>query len=172
MVVDHKHAEKTHAETQSEKTKDQKVTPVNKAHDEALRLQAQANEAKAKADEQKKTEEQRKVDELLQKADDARAKAAELSRQEGDSVEDTTAEEARLALPLGVDPQLPAGHYRAVKRSNDPSNPKYAPGIPTDDDSQTVKLSRVTNDSKEPVVCWVHPDMAGDYMRAGWERAL
>lgn len=145
-------------------------TPAEKARDEALLAQQKAAEAKAKASEPHKTAEQRKADELAQKADDARAKAAELNNEDGRDG-DTSAEEAHLALPLGVDPELPAGDYRAVKRSNDPSNPKYAPGVPTHPEAQTVKLMRVTHDSKEPVYTWVAPEMVGDYCRAGWGKA-
>lgn len=142
-------------------------SPAEKAQNDALLAQQKANEAKAKANEPQKTAEQRKADELAGKADDARAKANELDH-EGGADGDTSAADAHLSLPLGTDPELPAGDYRAVKRSNDPSNPKYAPGVSTHDDDQTVKLSRVTRDSKEPVYTWVHPDMVGDYMRAGW----
>lgn len=145
-------------------------TAAEKARDEALLAQQKAAEAKAKANEPQKTPEQRKADELAQKADDARAKAADLSNEDGRDG-DTSAEEAHLDLPLGLDPQTPAGAYETVKRSNDPSNPAYAPGVSTDPKDQTVKMSRVTRDSPEPVYTWVHPDMVGDYARAGWGKA-
>ena len=50
-------------------------------------------------------------------------------------------------------------------------NPAHAPGIPTDDEAQTVKLSHVSADHPSPVYIMVHPEMVGDYLRAGWSRA-
>ncbi len=147
-----------------------KETNADKAKNEALLLQAKANEAKAKANEPPKTAEQRKADEFAQKADDARARAAELSNEDGRDG-DTSAEDAHVALPAGIDPETPAGAWEAVKRSNDPSNPEYAPGVSQDPNEQTVKLSRVTRDHPEPIYTWVHPNMVGDYMRAGWGKA-
>jgi hypothetical protein len=144
-------------------------TEAEKANDEALALQAKATEAQQKANEPEKTPEQKKADELAAKADDAKAEAAELSN-EGGVDGDTSVADAKIVLPVGTDPGMPAGDYRAVKRGNDPANPEYAPGVSTHDDDQTVKLSRVTADSKEPVYTWVHPDMVGNYLRAGWGR--
>lgn len=83
---------------------------------------------------------------------------------------DTSVAAAKVMLPPGADPEMPAGDYRATKRGNDPANPKYARGVPLHDEGQTVKLSRVTPDSPVPVYTWVHPDMVGDYLRAGWGR--
>lgn len=142
---------------------------ADKAQNEADKLRMQAEEARVKMEESKKTPEQRKTEELAAKADDARAKAENL-RREGGADGDTSVADAHVLVPMGTDPEMPAGDYRAVKRGNDPSNPKYAPGVSTADEEQTVKLSRVSRDSKEPVYTWVHPDMVGDYLRAGWGR--
>lgn len=144
-------------------------TEAEQAQDEAARLQAKANEAHLEIDEAHKSPEQRKAEELDAKADDARARAAEL-RPEGGADGDTSVADAKVLVGLGTDPDMPAGDYNAVKRGNDPSNPAYAPGISTKEEHQTVKLSRVTRDSKEPIYTWVHPDMVGDYLRAGWGR--
>jgi len=145
-------------------------TEAEKANDEALRLRQQAVQAHEKADEPEKTPEQRKAEELDAKADDARARAHAL-RPEGGADGDTTVADAHVLVPAGLDPETPAGAYDAVKRGNDPSNPKYAPGVSMADEHQTVKLERVSRDSKEPVYTWVHPDMVGDYIRAGWGRS-
>lgn len=142
-------------------------TEAEKANDEALALQAKAIEAQQKANEPEKTADQKKADALAAKADDARAKAAELGGRSGSTI-DTTVADAKVALHIGADPAMPAGSYDAVKRGNDPSNPKYAPGISMEPEDQTVRLSRVTKDSVEPIYTWVHPDMVGDYVRAGW----
>lgn len=145
-------------------------TEAEKANDEALALQAKATEAQAKADAPEKSPEQRKADDLAAKADDAKAKAAELNNTAG-ADGDTTVADAKVLVPLGTDPELPVGDYRAVKRGNDPANPAYAPGVSTHPDDQTVRLVRVTADSPEPIYTWVHPDMVGNYLRAGWGRA-
>ncbi|MDB5620523.1 hypothetical protein [Tardiphaga sp.] len=144
-------------------------TEAEKAQDEATRLAAEAAEAQAKANEPEKTPEQIEADRLTAEADDAKAKAAELKPEGGDDG-DTSVAEAKIVLPVGTDPDMPAGDYRAVKRGNDPANPEYAAGVSTHEDDQTVKLSRVTADSKEPIYTWVHPDMVGNYLRAGWGR--
>lgn len=165
--------DRTDAQKAKDKADAQKApakTDAQKAQDEALALQAKATEAHQKADAPKKTPEQVKADELSVKADDARAKAAEMSNTAG-SDGDSTAEEAKVVLPVGGDPEMPAGDHWAVKRGNDPSNPEYPPKISQDPEHQTVKLSRVTADSKEPIYTWVHPDMVGNYVRAGWGMA-
>jgi hypothetical protein len=144
-------------------------TEAEKANDEALALQAKATEAQQKADEPEKTPEQKKADDAAAKADDAKAKAAELSN-DGGADGDTSVADAKVLMPPGTDPEMPAGDYRAVKRGNDPSNPEYPPHISQDEKDQTVKLSRITRDSPEPIYTWVHPDMVGNYLRAGWGR--
>ena len=148
---------------------DDNRTDAEKANDEALALQAKATEAQIKADAPDVSPEQKKADDLAAKADDARARANELSNQDG--VDGSTVTDAKVLVPAGTDPNMPAGYYEAAKRGNDPANPKYAPGVSRDENDQTVKLSRVTADSPTPVCTWVHPDMVGDYIRAGWGRA-
>lgn len=139
----------------------------------ANRLAAEAQIAKDKAHDHRSLEE-RKADELSKKADDARAKAdAEKSIDEGvtDEVGDTAAVDAGNLLPGNLPADLPAGDVRAVKRGNDPANPAPIPGVSQDPKDQTVKLTRITPDSPDPVVTYVHPDMVGNYVRAGWGRA-
>jgi hypothetical protein len=145
------------------------MTEAEQAQDEATRLAAEAAEAQAKANEPKKNEEQIEADKLTAEADDAKAKADELTP-EGGADGDTSVAEAKIVMPVGTDPEMPAGDYRAVKRGNDPANPEYLPGVSQDEKDQTVKLSRVTRDSAEPIYTWVHPDMVGNYLRAGWGR--
>jgi hypothetical protein len=119
------------------------------AHAEAVKLSQAAAEAHEKADKKVKTPEQVAAEEADKKADDARAKAAELH----------------------PDKHAPATPAKPVKRGNDPVDPAYAPGIPTHDEAQTVRLVRTSPDSPMPVYTMVHPEMVGDYLRAGWSRA-
>jgi hypothetical protein len=134
---------------------------------EAHKLAVAAEEAQAKADQKAKSPEQAAADEAKQKAMDAHAKAMSL-KPLGGMDGDTNVVDAKVMVPPGTDPAMAAGDYRAVKRSNDPSNPAYAPGEPTHPEAQTVKLSRVTRDSPTPVYTWVTPGMRGNYLRAGW----
>jgi len=60
-------------------------------------------------------------------------------------------------------------HEKNVKH-NVPRSPAYAPGIPTDDESQTVSLFHMSEDGTERVYTRVHPEMVGNFMRAGWSR--
>jgi hypothetical protein len=126
---------------------------AQKKYDAALaevhKLSEAAAVAHAKADKKEKTSEQLAAEEADKKADDARAKAADLH----------------------PDKHAPATPAKPVKRGNDPANPAYAPGVPTHDEAQTVRLSHVSADHPEPVFTMVHPDMVGDYLRAGWSRA-
>jgi hypothetical protein len=152
----------------ADRTEQQKKYDV--AHAEAVKLAADAVEAHEKANQKHKSPEQLAAEEADKKADDARAKAAAL-HPDVTSVGNTTVADANVLLPHGHDPNMSAGDHYAQKRGNDPSNPKYADGIPTHDEAQTVRLSRTSRDNPTPVYAMVHPDMVGDYLRAGWGRA-
>ena len=54
---------------------------------------------------------------------------------------------------------------------NVPSSPVHAPGVPTHDEAQTIKLFHISEDGTSTVHTRVHPEMVGDYLRAGWSRA-
>jgi hypothetical protein len=147
-----------------------KQSDADKASNDAIVARVKAQEAMDKANAPERTVDQRKADELMQKADDARAKAEEERVKKSADAVGHTAAEAKVVLPAGVDPEIPASDVRAVKRGNDPANPVNMPGVSENPDEMTVQLSRVTADSPEPVYCWVHPDMVGNYIRAGWGR--
>ena len=102
-----------------------------------------------------------------QKADDLKAKVDAESGNDAATAQPTTSVEAgTLAV---VDPSTPAGDHFAQKFGNDPANPKLAPGL--DPKDATVRMSRVTPDHPGgPVFTDVHPDMVGDYARAGWNK--
>lgn len=145
-----------------------KPTDVEKAQASAADARAKAVDAQAKADEAKKSPEQRKADEARATADKAAAEAAEI---EAAATPDDpmSAAEAKVMSPH-VHEDMAAGDHFAQKFGNDPANPKPADGDHTDPDKCTVKLTRVTPDLSTPAVTMVHPDMAGDYLRAGWSR--
>lgn len=127
-----------------------------------------ALEAEVKVDEAKMTPEQRDAEKARAEADDARA-AAEKARADAAKPQGvSTVTDAKVAAP--VDPDMPASHHMAQKFGNDPANPKPATAEHADEDKQTVRLTRITPDSPEPVTADVHPEMVGDYLRAGWSR--
>lgn len=133
----------------------------NAADKEAKRLREIANAApedgKAEAD----------AKDAEQKADDLHAKANEEAGADANSAEPTTSVEAGTLAVVPAD--TPAGDHFAQKFGNDPANPKPAPDL--DPDAATVRMSRVTPDHPEgPVFTDVHPDMVGDYARAGWNK--
>jgi hypothetical protein len=140
---------------------------VSKAQEEFMKAQAEANAARMAAD-VSLTEDQKKANELAQKADDLRAKAVEEMTNDADSkrVIATVADAGTLAV---VPPELKAADHFAQKFGNDPENPKLADGIKPDEN--LVLLYRITPDVPGRVYAEVPEKMAGDYQRAGWNRA-
>ena len=100
------------------------------------------------------------------KLDDLRAKAAEEKAIESSTQTPHTASEARVLAVVA--PETLAGDHMAQNFGNDPENPKDAAGLKGD---AKVRMSRVTPDVPNgPVIIEVHPDMVGDYARAGWNK--
>lgn len=110
------------------------------------------------------------ADRLEREASDIIARQAEEAQQARGDLRDTTVAEAKVAAASLVGADMSAGSHAAQKFGNDPRNPKLAPGLsPTE--GRTVLLSRKTPDHPDLVYTYVHPEMAGDYERAGWNRA-
>lgn len=153
---------------------DKAEADADKAIEEASKARAKADEARAKADEAGLSEEERAARKAAQDADDAAARAARAEGEANRVDQDTTVEEAGVNAPH-VSPDTPAGHHRAVKRSNDPSNPKPAKPEHEDPKLATVKMERYTLDANggvgATVYTFVHPELVGDYARAGWGRS-
>lgn len=142
---------------------------ADKAASEAASKSAAAEKARVEADESKLSPEQKKVRDAEREADDARAKANQAARDaEGQDAESTVAD--ANVLGYGKHPDLAAGHHLAQKFGNDPANPRPATNMPEVTDNGMVRLYRGTPDSKDLVYTSCHPDMVGDYMRAGWNR--
>lgn len=149
---------------------DDQQNDADRAAAEAHEAEVKAQEARAKAEAEadERTAAEKRADTAEQAADDARARAAEAAAGGPDGLK--TVGEAGIVAPH-VDPDTPAGDVMAVKRGNDPANPQPLPGISADYDGPTVRLSRITPDKPGEVVTTdVHPDMVGDYLRAGWSR--
>ncbi len=138
------------------------------AKTETTKLSAKAAEDHAKADAEtdpaKKAEAVKVANESAKLADDSRAKEAEADRKaKGDAVE-TSVVDAKVMAP--VDPNMPAGHHLAQKFGNDPANPKHDDTL--DPQSWYVRMSHQSPDHPFLMYCDVHPEMVGDYARAGW----
>lgn len=146
---------------------------ADKTARDAQAAQAKADEAAAKLnlDGTPKSKEQLAAEKLQQDADDKAAKAAEAGAAPVETVQ-SMAEAKTLAVPEDADVAADSGHWRAQKFGNDPANPQPATADHSDPDQMTVQLTRKTPDLPGKLqTTWVHPEMVGDYMRAGWSRA-
>jgi hypothetical protein len=110
------------------------------------------------------------ADRLDREANDIIARQAEEAVKARGEIRDTTVAEAKVAAAALVGADMSAGSHVAQKFGNDPRNPQLAPGLDPVE-GRTVRLSRKTPDHPDLIYTTVHPDMAGDYERAGWNRA-
>jgi hypothetical protein len=136
-----------------------KKTTEQKAAD----AQQVADDLQAKADATAVSPEQAKADDAAQKADDLLAQA-----QEEKGIDERTADETLAGEVNVIDPNLPAGDHDAQVFGNVPQNPAPAPGL-----DPAVETVRMVNDKPDGSQAFadVHPEMVGDYARAGWRLA-
>lgn len=146
----------------SDKQIDKSLAAVNKADQAVI-------DAQKALDDSRKSKEQRDLEDAQLKASEARSKHIDLVGSTGGSTAPMTVAQAKVVAV--VDPGTSAGDWRAQKFGNDPSNPQMAPGIKPDENH--VKLSRKTPDLPGDGMAYtsVPKEMAGDYERAGWNRA-
>lgn len=178
MATEHKpyaeHAKTVAADAAEEKKRavelEKHQLEVEKARAEHAKLAAKAAEDRAAAEHGKLTPEQVKANESHQKADDAAAKVAESERSAATFAAREHTIEGANVLGYGKHPDLPASHHLAQKFGNDPANPRPKAGMPEVTDNGMVRLQRTTPDNSTPVYATCHPDLLGDYMRAGWSR--
>ncbi len=146
------------------------ASDADKARADAQTAAAKAIDAQSKADAATKSKEQQDADKAAAEADKARRAAAE---KEASLVptEPMTAVEAKVISPHVTD-DMGAGDHLAQKFSNQPANPQIAKPEHADPDLCTVKLTMAKADGLgAPAITMVHPDLVGDYLRAGWDRA-
>lgn len=118
-----------------------------------------------------KSPEQRKADKARQDADDARAKAVEGEAADRALPPAMSVEEARMLVPVAGD--VGAGDHLAQKFGNYPANPAPYKAEHSDPEKCTVQLHMVVPDHPLGArTTMVHPDMVGDYLRAGWSQSL
>lgn len=135
---------------------------LTKAHEAAAAAKAKAASLRAKAENAALTAEERAALKAEADADDASAKEAELASSQDD-------EDAVTDASLNViDPEIPAGDVDAQVKGNVPQNPKPALGLT--ETEQTVRMVIKRSDGPDSVAD-VHPDMVGDYARAGWMKS-
>jgi hypothetical protein len=137
----------------TKKTTDQKAADAQQV----------ADDLQAKADATTVSPEQAKADDAAQKADDLLARA-----QEEKAIDERTADETLAGEVNVIDPKLPAGDHDAQVFGNVPQNPAPAPGL-----DPAVETVRMVNDKPDGSQAFadVHPEMTGDYTRAGWRLA-
>jgi hypothetical protein len=149
---------------------DTKTVDVDKAKADAQAARITAVDAQAKADDATKSKEQLAADKARVDAAKAESKAAEADASTL-LTEPMTAIEAKVVSPHLTEEMGAADHF-AQKFSNDPANPHIAKGEHADPDLCTVKMTMVKADSMDqPIFTMVHPEMVGDYARAGWNVA-
>jgi hypothetical protein len=147
-------------------------TDAQKADEQARAEEQKALEARAAAERDPRTDEEKKADAAAAKADDKRAEAERLKDEEGANDEGATTAAQAKGLSAIAEPDRAIGDHHAQKFSHTPENPQLAHGLNPDAEGK-VKLVLETSDTLaagEPNVCYVHPEMVGDYLRAGWSR--
>lgn len=127
-----------------------------------------AKKLQEEADRAKMTPEERAAKDAEREAALAKSQAA-LDANDPTVTPGDTVESAKVSV-VGIDPEMPASHHMAQKFGNDPANPKPAAHIPDNYDGPTVRLTMDKPDVEGLVTADVHPDMVGDYMRAGWSK--
>lgn len=83
---------------------------------------------------------------------------------------ETTAVDAK-ALSSVQDPERSIGDHYVQTFANTPENPAPAPRLKDVGDEGKVRMELTDSDHPDPAnpkVTYVHPDMVGDYRRAGW----
>jgi hypothetical protein len=153
LAVDNKAKAEAKANSDAEAKKNEAQKKYETAYAEAMKLSQDAIDAHAKAEQKSKTPEQLAAEEADRKAADAHAKAAALHPDRNPPTDTRAGNTNSSGVKLNV-----------------PSSPAYAPGVPTNDEAQTVSLSHMGEDGTERVYTRVHPEMVGDFMRAGWQR--
>lgn len=139
-----------------------KGDPVQDANAKALEADKAAAEAKMTPEERKAAEAHAKADEVLAKANEDEAQAA--------AVPDAmSVAEARMLVPADKPEEMAAGDHMAQRFGNYPANPAPASAEHSDPEKQTVSLYMIVPDHEAGRrTTKVHPDMVGDYLRAGW----
>lgn len=134
-----------------------------------------ANDTQTQHDDPTKTHQDRATDisqEQAEKERQERADKEKADKENAENQEPTTALDAKSAAAL-ADPDKDVGDHYAQKFANQPENPKLAPHLKEVDDADKVRMELTDSDHPDPAnpkVTFVHPEMVGDYLRAGWRQ--
>jgi hypothetical protein len=147
-------------------------SPNVSSNSDVAAAEVRVQEAERAAVEAKRSPEERKAAEARQEADDARAKAAADAAEANAVPRAMSIEEARIpVVPHPDKPDMGAGDHLAQNFQNIPENPKVYKGEHADPEKCTVQLYMTRPDLPAGVATTVvHPDMVGDYCRAGWSQ--
>lgn len=139
------------------------------AENEAVAKRQHLDELRSKAEDSKLSDEEREIRKAEREADDAAARAADLRRNVGSGEHPSLVGDVPGHPIAASAPDMDLGDHRAQRFGNIPANPKPAKGEHTDPERMTSRMLLRTPDSSAPQEAWVHPEMIGDYARAGWE---
>lgn len=148
--------------------------------DDAVRdAEIKAQAAAQAAVDAKMSPEDRDAAKARQEADDVRAKAAADVAEANALPPAMNVAEARMLVPA-VDPnsaaassEMGAGDHLAQKFGNYPENPAPLSAAHADPEQCTVQLYMTVPDHPQGArTTMVHPEMVGDYLRAGWSKSL
>ena len=130
-------------------------------------IQQEAIDARSEAEAARKSPEEREAEDAEAKAARARSETVAAEAEKNKVPDAMTVVEARMLVPSADD--VGAGDHLAQKFGNYPENPAPAKAEHADPALCTVPLHMTVPDS--PLgrrTTKVHPEMVGDYLRAGW----
>ena len=138
------------------------------AEKDAVAKRVALENLRAKNVESKMSDEEIALAKAEREADVAASKAAQL-RAEAEGPGPAVASEVAGHPIAASAPDMRLGDHRAQRFGNIPANPKPANGEQADPEKMTQRMLLRSPNSTVPQETWVHPDMVGDYARAGWE---
>lgn len=103
--------------------------------------------------------------------ENAERQNADKAKQDTTGATDTIAAKTDVVQAIAG---MGTGDHLAQRFANAPENPQPAPRLdPNLPEDQKVRLEITDSDHTDPAnpkVTYVHPEMVGDYLRAGWRR--
>ena len=139
------------------------------AEQDAIAKRQRLVELRAKAANSKLSEDERALAAAEADADEAMAKSEELRRTASSSAHPVVTGDVAAHPMAATDPGMDLGDHRAQRFGNIPANPRPAKGEHTDPAKMTTRMRLRSPNSPVPQETWIHPDLVGDYARAGWE---
>ena len=139
------------------------------AEQDAIAKRQRLVDLRAKAANSKLSEDERALAAAEADADEALAKSEELRKTASSTAHPVVTGDVAAHPMAATDPGMDLGDHRAQRFGNIPANPPPAKGEHTDPAKMTTRMRLRSPNSPVPQETWVHPDLVGDYARAGWE---